>query len=84
MWPLLGDVAPELAEWAAYFASCSATRAAAEAGIERLVSTRDADDLLRQSEQFLELVTELVEGALTRRAPVMIAATGTSRRSPPA
>ena len=29
--------APELGEWAAYFASCSATRAAAEAGIERLV-----------------------------------------------
>jgi hypothetical protein len=62
VWSLLGDVAPELAEWAAYFASCSDTRAAAEAGIERLVSTRDADDLLRQSEQFLELVTELVEG----------------------
>jgi SAV_6107-like HEPN len=62
VWSLLGDVAPELGEWAAYFASCSATRAAAEAGIERLVSRRDADDLLRQSEQFLELVTELVEG----------------------
>ena len=62
VWTLLGDVAPELGEWAAYFASCSATRAAAEAGIERLVSTRDADDLLRQSEQFLELVTDLVEG----------------------
>ena len=62
VWMLLGDVAPELAEWAAYFASCSATRAAAEAGIERLVSTRDADDLLRQSEQFLDLVTDLVEG----------------------
>ena len=56
VWSLLGDVAPELAEWAAYFASCSDTSAAAEAGIERLVSTRDADDLLRQSEQFLELV----------------------------
>ena len=62
VWLLLADVAPELAEWAAYFASCSATRAAAEAGIERLVSTRDADDLLRQAEQFVELVTELVEG----------------------
>jgi hypothetical protein len=62
VWTLLGDVAPELGEWAAYFASCSATRAAAEAGIERLVSTRDADDLLRQSEQFLDLVTDLVEG----------------------
>ncbi len=62
VWLLLGDVAPELAEWAAYFASCSATRAAAEAGIERLVGTRDADDLLRQAEQFVELVSDLVEG----------------------
>ncbi len=62
VWLLLGDVAPELAEWAAYFASCSATRAAAEAGIARLVGTRDADDLLRQAEQFVELVTDLVEG----------------------
>jgi HEPN domain-containing protein len=62
VWTLLAHVAPELAEWAAFFASCSATRAAAEAGIERLVSSRDADDLLRQAEQFLELVTDLVEG----------------------
>jgi len=62
VWLLLGDVAPELAEWAAYFASCSATRAAAEAGIERLVSARDADDLLRQAEQFVDLVSDLVEG----------------------
>lgn len=62
VWQLLADVAPEFAEWAAYFASCSATRAAAEAGIERLVGSRDADDLLRQAEQFLELVTETVNG----------------------
>ena len=62
VWQLLADVAPEYGEWAAYFASCSATRAAAEAGIERLVGSRDADDLLRQAEQFLELVTETVTG----------------------
>jgi SAV_6107-like HEPN len=60
VWQLLADVAPEYGEWAAYFASCSATRAAAEAGIERLVGSRDADDLLRQAEQFLELVTATV------------------------
>jgi hypothetical protein len=57
VWHLLAEVAPELAEWAAFFASCSDTRAAAEAGIARLVSRRDADDLLRQSEQFVGLVT---------------------------
>lgn len=55
-WHLLAEVAPELAEWAAFFASCSATRAAAEAGIARLVTRREADDLLRQAEQFLGIV----------------------------
>ncbi|GAY11297.1 hypothetical protein TOK_5804 [Pseudonocardia sp. N23] len=56
VWDLLAGVAPELGEWASFFASCSATRAAAEVGIARLVSRRDADDLLRQSEQFVALV----------------------------
>jgi hypothetical protein len=56
VWHLLAQVAPELGEWAAFFASCSATRAAAEAGIARLVGRRDADDLLRQSEQFVGIV----------------------------
>jgi SAV_6107-like HEPN len=59
-WQLLAAVAPELAEWAAFFASCSDTRAAAEAGISRLVGRRDADDLLRQSEQFLGLVSTII------------------------
>lgn len=57
VWQLLAEVAPELQEWSAYFASCSATRAAAEAGIARLVGQRDADDLVRQAEQFVALVT---------------------------
>lgn len=56
VWHLLAEVAPELGEWAAFFASCSATRAAAEAGIERLVGRREADDLLRQAEQFVGIV----------------------------
>jgi len=62
VWQMLGEAAPELAEWSAYFASCSATRAAAEAGIARLVERREADELLLQAEQFVELVTDLVEG----------------------
>jgi SAV_6107-like HEPN len=57
VWHLLAEVAPELAEWAAFFASCSDTRAAAEAGIARLVGRREADDLLRQAEQFVGIVT---------------------------
>ena len=56
VWHLLAEVAPELGEWAAFFASCSDTRAAAEAGIARLVGRRDADDLLRQAEQFVGIV----------------------------
>jgi hypothetical protein len=60
VWELLAEVAPEYAEWAAFFSSCSATRAAAEAGIARLVGQRDADDLLRQAEQFVGIVTASV------------------------
>ena len=60
VWHLLAEVAPELGEWAAFFASCSDTRAAAEAGITRLVGRRDADDLLRQAEQFVGIVREIV------------------------
>ncbi len=58
VWRLLGEVAPELGEWGAFFASCSDTRAAAEAGITRLVGRREADDLLRQAEQFVGIVGE--------------------------
>jgi len=60
VWEVLAEVAPELGEWAAFFASCSDTRAAAEAGISRLVGRREADDLLRQAEQFVGIVRELL------------------------
>ena len=53
VWVLLPEVAPELAEWAAFFAAGADKRAAAEAGLLRLVSARDADDLLRDAETFL-------------------------------
>lgn len=60
VWQLLERVAPELGEWAAFFASGSATRAAAEAGINRLVTDRAADDLVRQAHQFLRVISSLV------------------------
>lgn len=60
VWQLLAEVAPELGEWAAFFASCSSTRAAAEAGIARLVGRRESDDLLRQSEEFVALVRAML------------------------
>lgn len=55
-WALLSQVAPELAEWSAYFAAGARKRAAAEAGLPRAVSVREADDLLRDAEAFLALV----------------------------
>jgi len=56
VWSLLVLVAPEFSEWASYFALGASKRAAAEAGIPRVVSPREADDLLRASEQFVALV----------------------------
>ncbi|WP_076842571.1 MULTISPECIES: SAV_6107 family HEPN domain-containing protein [Protofrankia] len=52
VWQLLARVAPELAEWAQFFAAGAAKRTAAEAGLS-VVGVRDADDLLRQAETFL-------------------------------
>ena len=56
VWALLVMVAPELREWAAFFAAGASKRAAAEAGIPRVVSPREADDLLRAAEQFTAVV----------------------------
>ncbi|GAA1744076.1 SAV_6107 family HEPN domain-containing protein [Luedemannella helvata] len=58
VWALLVLVAPELGEWAAFFAAGANKRAAAEAGIARAVSTREADDLLRSAGQFVDLVAD--------------------------
>ena len=60
-WSLLADVAPELAEWAVFFASGAVKRAGAEAGIEGAVTAREADDLVRDSETFLALVEATLE-----------------------
>jgi hypothetical protein len=56
VWTLLLMVAPELREWATYFAAGASKRAAAQAGIPRVVTTREADDLLRAAEQFVAVV----------------------------
>jgi pyruvate kinase len=56
VWALLPQVAPELTEWAAFFAAGAGKRAAAEAGLSRAVTPREADDLLRDAQTFLALV----------------------------
>jgi hypothetical protein len=55
-WVLLTAVAPELAEWAAFFAAGAGKRAAAEAGVVRAVTRREADDLVRDVASFLSVV----------------------------
>ena len=59
-WEVLPEVAPELAEWSALFASGAPRRARAEAGIRNAVSRRDADDLMRDAAYFLRLVERLL------------------------
>lgn len=55
-WVLLAEVAPELGEWAAFFAAGAGKRAAAEAGSQRAVSEREADDLVRDADRFLAVI----------------------------
>jgi hypothetical protein len=61
-WLVLADVAPELAEWAAFFAATEGKREAVRAGATTLVNAREADDLLRDAGTFLTVV----ERALSR------------------
>ena len=63
-WVLLDGLAPELAEWSAYFADSANRRAAIEAGSVSVVSDRDADDLLRAAGEFIAIVERMV-GVLT-------------------
>ncbi|MFD5556293.1 SAV_6107 family HEPN domain-containing protein [Streptomyces sp. NPDC127068] len=59
-WEVLPEIAPELTEWSALFASGAARRARAEAGIKDAASPRDADDLLRDAAMFLRLVERML------------------------
>ncbi len=55
-WDLLPRVAPELADWAVYFAAGSAKRQAVDAGVPARIPAREADDMVRQAAEFLDLV----------------------------
>lgn len=55
-WVLLSEVAPELTEWASFFAAGAGKRAAAEAGSQRAVTEREADDLVRDADRFLAVI----------------------------
>ncbi|MEU5287185.1 SAV_6107 family HEPN domain-containing protein [Streptomyces sp. CA-278952] len=59
-WEVLPEIAPELTEWSALFASGALRRARAEAGVPGAAGRRDADDLLRDAAMFLRLVERLL------------------------
>jgi hypothetical protein len=56
VWDLLPQVAPELTEWASFFAATATRRAAIESGRSGAVTPREADDLLRDTEAFQHAV----------------------------
>ncbi len=57
VWELLAVSAPELAEWADFFAFSAARRAHLDAPVAT-VSARSADDLVRAARTFVDLVGE--------------------------
>lgn len=79
-WVLLAEIAPELSEWAAFFAAGAAKRAAAEAGSRRAVTEREADDLVRDADRFLGLVEESL--GMTRHLPAQEHLAGRSSGEP--
>ena len=79
VWQVLPGVAPELGEWAAFFAACSAHRSVVDRGGH--ISAREADDLLRQAEMFLEIVQDQLGVPLTVPLPQSITPVSRSRAS---
>jgi hypothetical protein len=77
-WVLLASAAPEFADWAAFFAERSATRAAVAAGARNRVDHAIADELVGMAAQFLASVDEAVRGAACSSVA------GATRRARPA
>lgn len=62
-WTLLASAAPEMEQWAEYFAARSATHASAQAGIMRGIDAATADDLRRRAGEFVALAHRVVHGS---------------------
>ena len=56
VWQVLPEVAGEFTEWSDFFAAGARKRSLAQAGVP-CVSAREADDLVRDAEMFVERVT---------------------------
>jgi len=64
-----------MGEWAAFFAAGAAKRAAAEAGVTHAVTAREADDLVRDVETFLTVVTTTVGAVVTTTVGAVVSTT---------
>lgn len=83
VWQVLTEVAPELTEWAAFFAASGRRRAALERGAA-ISGAREADDLLRQAEVFLGIVADVLgaprrDAVATYLIPMGVGAAGGGR-----
>lgn len=70
VWQVVVDIAPDLGEWAGYFHALQGKREAVLAGATSLVTSREADDLIRDAYMFAEVVERRLAGSRAeRRAP---------------
>lgn len=60
IWELLPRVAPELADWAAFFDAGTQRRTRAEHGQRSAVNAQQAEEMLTQARQFATLAEELL------------------------
>ncbi|MFZ0528950.1 MAG: SAV_6107 family HEPN domain-containing protein [Propionicimonas sp.] len=66
VWQVVAEVAPEFAEWAAYFAATQGKRQAVGAGATALVGSREADDLIRDAQAFHDAVARRLSAPRSR------------------
>jgi len=67
VWQVLARTAPEYGEWAAFFAAGRQKWLLVQSGAYTLVSEREADDLLRDAQDFYDLVSRRLAHAWRRR-----------------
>ncbi|NNG18561.1 hypothetical protein HJ590_03025 [Naumannella sp. ID2617S] len=68
VWRVLAEVAPELAEWAGFFLALQGRCEVLRAGASNLVSTREADDLVREATTFHDQVARRLARPTRARA----------------
>jgi ABC-type phosphate/phosphonate transport system substrate-binding protein len=83
VWNLLAANVPEMAEWAAYFAAGAGKRAAAEAGLGGAVMPREADDLVRDAHEFIDLVADRLGVSRQLVLPANVQAVTQAQRTVP-